>query len=679
MRTACLVLSWSAGGRPPPLLARLVGQVRVLGAERIVLLGPGQATAAVADLPGDVEVAAAGSWAEALETLADLAGSATSLDLLDAGLVVSDALLEHLLLPPGDGALAPTAGTAGGGIAVDGQDGRIADVEVGAPRDGVAPALHVGPGAIPAVAAAVRRLVDALPHVPGEEVLPAAAAAPGEARDLLAWVLRAAVRSGVEVATLDSAGLVVRRSATEDEATAREDLAEVDEEAWRLRRAVKARDGFFTTYFVSPYSRYLARSAARRGLTPDQVTVGSLLVGLVAAGAFALGTLPWLLTGALALQAAFTLDCVDGQLARYARRFSARGAWLDAVFDRAKEYAVYAGLAAGAVRTGDDATVWWLAGTALALQVLRHHLDFAFTVHREARQAPLPVRPLDEPATGTDVAEAVPAPAPWARGGLLGAARRLEGVPGLRWGKLIVILPIGERFAAISLGAVLLGARGTFVLLLAWGTVAALYLATGRLLRSLRTPAPADPRTGEAQAPFLDLGPLARRLPALAAPGGPLAAVVLALGVAAPLVALAAPGATGAVVAAGLLAGLGLSRARPPRALDWLVPPALRAVEYGGVLALAWATGSLVAAVAAFALVVGAAYHHYDVVYRERTLGAAPPRWLVDVLGGWEGRLAVVLLASLAGVLGAVTVVLAVWCGGVAVVESAVWWRRATR
>ena len=43
-----------------------------------------------------------------------------------------------------------------------------------------------------------------------------------------------------------------------------------------LDSAVKASDGFFTTFFVSPYSQYIARWAARRGLTPNQVTTVSL-------------------------------------------------------------------------------------------------------------------------------------------------------------------------------------------------------------------------------------------------------------------------------------------------------------------------------------------------------------------------------------------------------------------
>ncbi|HET7531190.1 MAG TPA: hypothetical protein VFJ98_09555, partial [Mycobacteriales bacterium] len=60
----------------------------------------------------------------------------------------------------------------------------------------------------------------------------------------------------------------------------------------RLSAAVKSEDGFFTTFFVSPYSRYVARWAAHRGVAPNTVTVLGLAVGLSAAAAFAVGSRP---------------------------------------------------------------------------------------------------------------------------------------------------------------------------------------------------------------------------------------------------------------------------------------------------------------------------------------------------------------------------------------------------
>jgi phosphatidylglycerophosphate synthase len=212
----------------------------------------------------------------------------------------------------------------------------------------------------------------------------------------------------------------------------------------RLDAAVKADDSFFTTFLVSPYSKYIARWAAHRGLTPNAVTTASLGLGLLAAAAFATGERPGLIAGAVLLQVAFTADCVDGQLARYTQTFSPLGAYLDSMFDRAKEYAVYAGLALGAA-TG----VWLLAAAALALQTCRHMLQLAWR----------------------DVVPATPGGRP----------------PGRTvWLRKAIALPIGERFAAISLVAALWGARTVFVVLLVWGGVAAAYEVAGRLARSLR-------------------------------------------------------------------------------------------------------------------------------------------------------------------------------------------------
>jgi phosphatidylglycerophosphate synthase len=243
---------------------------------------------------------------------------------------------------------------------------------------------------------------------------------------------------------------------------------EQDEKA-RLDAAVKPVDGFFTTFFVSPYSRYIARWAARRGLTPNQVTVASALIGLLASAGFATGERWGLVAGAILLQVAFTADCVDGQLARYSRQFSAVGGWLDSTFDRAKEWLVYAGLAIG------GHSVWLLAGAALTLQMLRHFMDFGWQEARGQADAEL---------------------AGWDRPGAID------------WVKRIVAFPIGERFAAISITAALWSAHTTFVVLLAWGGFAGLYGLAGRVLRSLKL----APRSDDVLVALRDDGPVARAL-----------------------------------------------------------------------------------------------------------------------------------------------------------------------
>lgn len=361
-------------------------------------------------------------------------------------------------------------------------------------------------------------------------------------RDVTALLLVGLVRSGAAVAVSDTRMLRCRQIGTPAGA-ARADAAlrAVDEDSVVLGSAVRADDGVFATYCVNPYSKHLVRWSARRGVTPNTVTAFSALVGLAAAGWFALGSRAGLVIGAVLLQVAFATGCVDGQLARYTRNFSALGGRLGAILDRAKEYVAYAGLAIGAAATGTGG-VWALAVAALGLQTVRHLSEFSYTGAQPQPVAALPRRALDAPGDGMDErADGTDGPGAGvdqsgagadecgdARGG--GTDERADGrderadgrdergppggsVPAGRgrrfdlptwvtlagtrlsrrfahhqppyWLGRVAVLPAGERFALISITAALGGARVTFVALLVWGGLAGVYTLTGRVLRSL--------------------------------------------------------------------------------------------------------------------------------------------------------------------------------------------------
>ncbi|MFJ5209987.1 DUF5941 domain-containing protein [Streptomyces nigra] len=409
---------------------------------------------------------------------------------------------------------------------------------------------------------------------------------------------------------------------------ARQAVASVDDEAIRLKSAVKARDGFFTTFCISPYSRYIARWCARRGLTPNQVTTASLITALIAAGCAATGTRVGFVAAGLLLIFSFVLDCTDGQLARYSLQYSTLGAWLDATFDRAKEYAYYAGLALGAARGGDD--VWALALGAMILQTCRHVVDFSFNeANHDATANTSPTAALSD---------------------------KLDSVGWTVWLRRMIVLPIGERWAMIAVLTAVTTPRITFYALLIGCAFAATYTTAGRVLRSLTRKARRTDRAAQALADLADSGERglgfaavlkkpARRLPGFAVP------VVALLGGALVVAVSAAtgPGTPWPPLAALVYAVTsGIAVARPLKgALDWLVPPVFRAAEYCTVLVLAAQADVNGALPAAFGLVAAVAYHHYDTVYRIRGGAGAPPAWLVRTIGGHEGRtLLVTLLAA---------------------------------
>ncbi len=411
---------------------------------------------------------------------------------------------------------------------------------------------------------------------------------------------------------------------------ARQAVAAVDDEAIRLRTAVKARDGFFTTYCISPYSRYIARWCARRGLTPNQVTTASLFTALIAAGCAATGTRVGFVAAGLLLLFSFVLDCTDGQLARYSLQYSTLGAWLDATFDRAKEYAYYAGLALGASAAsgsggGDD--VWALALGAMVLQTCRHVVDFSFNeANHDATANTSPTAALSD---------------------------KLDSVGWTVWVRRMIVLPIGERWALIAVLTALTTPRITFIVLLIGCALAATYTTAGRVLRSLTRRATRTDRAAQALAELSDSGPLSellqravRGVPRHTAPAvAALGTLVLVLATA-----LSDYGSWWPVFGAAVYALTSAAAvSRPLKGpLDWLVPPVFRAAEYGTILLIAAKADVNGALPAAFGLVAAVAYHHYDTVYRIRGGTGAPPYWLVRAIGGHEGRtLVVTVIAAL--------------------------------
>lgn len=480
------------------------------------------------------------------------------------------------------------------------------------------------PGALTAQPAARPALARALGRIP-------VGAGTAHLTDVLTETLTESLdRDGTGLHRVELGSLVATVALTPAQREeAREAVAAVDDEAVRLRTAVKSRDGFFTTFGISPYSRYLARWCARRGLTPNQVTTASLLTALIAAGCAATGTRGGFIAAGLLLLFSFVLDCTDGQLARYSLQYSTMGAWLDATFDRAKEYAYYAGLALGAARAGDD--VWALALGAMVLQTCRHVVDFSFNeANHDATANTSPTAALSD---------------------------KLDSVGWTVWVRRMIVLPIGERWAMIAVLTALTTPRIVFYALLIGCALAACYTTAGRVLRSLTRRARRTDRAARALADLADSGPLAELIAAGARgrgrTGSYLAPVMAFLSAAVLLVWVifeddpASWLTVGVAACSALLAGAAV--ARPLKgALDWLVPPLFRAGEYTTILVLAARSDAPGALPAAFGLVAAVAYHHYDTVYRIRGGTGAPPRWLVRATGGAEGRILVITVLAAA-------------------------------
>jgi len=170
------------------------------------------------------------------------------------------------------------------------------------------------------------------------------------------------------------------------------------------------------------------------------------------------------------LQVSIIVDCVDGELARYTRKFSQLGAWLDAVTDRVKEYMVFLGLALGAEKEGRD--LWIPAVAMMLIQTFRHLSDYNFARVVRIRAEKTFQKPIDF-ADDFD--------------GIVPTEREPQGRLRYWLGKIIQF-PIGERWLAISASAIIGGAAFTFTIMPILAAISALVVFRGRIIKTREMP-----------------------------------------------------------------------------------------------------------------------------------------------------------------------------------------------
>lgn len=433
----------------------------------------------------------------------------------------------------------------------------------------------------------------------------------------------ALVRSGVSVRSVEIVNVPWTRSSDKKTRDATEAaLGQVSDERIAALQANRVDDGFYSTFVVRKISKIFTRIALRWGLSPNAITVISFVIGIAAALSFAGGSRGWLIVGALLLQLSLVIDCVDGEVARATSRFSAVGAWLDASTDRVKEYAAYAGLAAGAAREGLDA--WWIALALIVLQTTRHMSDYNFSRLQRLREATVQPRPLDDPADDDVIG--------W--GSAVEVSTRMNRVQAVHWAKKVIHMPIGERWLVLSAVAVIANGEAALAVLLILTSLAFVYTLVGRVTRTLTW----------------------KRHVTYEMSGASIISAQLDTG---PLLAWWSPKLTSRWI--------------------WAMPMALRAGEMGFVAVVTVVLFPALTTLAFFYL-FAVAYHHYDALYRALA-GARTPRWLTWVQGGWDGRSVVLVVGSAVGVSvfsGLLTVGalwLVIWGGIVASVQ----WLRSAR
>ena len=130
------------------------------------------------------------------------------------------------------------------------------------------------------------------------------------------------------------------------------------EEVARLKRSIPPEEGIILTNFNRRISTQIVKHLGKSRLSPNEITVMSFLVAIAAGLCFSFGMYSCTVIGAILVQLSFTLDCIDGQLARFKNMTSNFGKWLDRILDRFSEFAIFFGLCFGLYKQSHDVQIW---------------------------------------------------------------------------------------------------------------------------------------------------------------------------------------------------------------------------------------------------------------------------------------------------------------------------------
>ena len=98
---------------------------------------------------------------------------------------------------------------------------------------------------------------------------------------------------------------------------------------------------------LKPYLQNIGRAFASTGISPNVWTVVGLVFAFAASLIYGINVEYSLILGGIILLVSGFFDIVDGQVARYTNKISKTGGFLDSVFDKIAEVAIFFGILIG--------------------------------------------------------------------------------------------------------------------------------------------------------------------------------------------------------------------------------------------------------------------------------------------------------------------------------------------
>lgn len=124
--------------------------------------------------------------------------------------------------------------------------------------------------------------------------------------------------------------------------------------------------------FFRPIAFVFVKIVYPTNLTPNQITILSMIFGILAGVSISFGTIEHLAIGGGLFAVSCILDCADGQLARLKKNGTQVGRLLDGIVDYISTISIFLGMGFGFAAAFDSQLIWWaiviITGISFAIQ-----------------------------------------------------------------------------------------------------------------------------------------------------------------------------------------------------------------------------------------------------------------------------------------------------------------------
>ena len=149
----------------------------------------------------------------------------------------------------------------------------------------------------------------------------------------------------------------------------------------RLFRSLrKVQDGWTSRWLNRYISLFFSRWLVKTPLSPNQISVGILAIGMFGAYLASCGTYTTLAIGAILFQLQSVLDGCDGEVSRITYRGSKAGEWFDTIGDDLTNYSFFACAGFGLYRVQQQPIYLIAAAVTVACGLLSSGLEYRYLI-----------------------------------------------------------------------------------------------------------------------------------------------------------------------------------------------------------------------------------------------------------------------------------------------------------